>query len=285
MKIKGHQSFYIRRGWIHKGIKKVNEDKSIFTNKKLTLTDEFGIGSNMVTSLKYWLDTLGLVERKRKGNEHYHELTHLGNLILERDPYLEEISTWQLLHYNLATNEKLATTWYWFFNEYNGNRFSRENLFNNLNRFIQEKYEKEVSERSLKDDVNCFLSCYVKKRDIESPEDNIESPFTDLGLIEIYNKKNGEIVYQRTSKVKLDVRVAFHVMKNQAKENKAMDLKNIIYSPNNIGKIFSLNMYEVIDILEKLQDLGYINFTRTGGLDYITFAKSPSLQEIMTNMF
>lgn len=285
MKIKGHQSFYIRRGWIHKGIKKVNEDKSVFTNKELTLTDEFGIGSNMVTSLKYWLDAFGLVDKKRQGNEHYHELTDLGKLILEKDPYLEETSTWQLLHYKLATNEELATTWYWFFNEYNGNKFNKENLFNNLNGFIQERYEKELAERSLKDDITCLLSSYVPRRDIESPEDNIESPFTDLGLIEIYNKKNGEIFYQRVSKVKLDVNVALYIILNEAKENKAVDLKDIIYSPNNIGKIFNLNMYEVIDILEKLQDLGYINFTRTGGLDYITFAKSPSVQEIMTNIF
>ena len=145
MKIKGHQSFHIRRGWIYKGLNKVRENNTIFLDKSKVLTDEFGIGSNMIVALKYWLEALNLIERKKQGSKTIFELTDVARIILKYDPYLEDIETWQLLHYNLATNEELATTWYWFFNEYKGSRFNRENLLNNLNSYILKNHNKEVS--------------------------------------------------------------------------------------------------------------------------------------------
>ncbi|MBS6022521.1 MAG: DUF4007 family protein [Paeniclostridium sordellii] len=284
MKIKGHQSFHIRRGWIHKGLKEISKNGGLFSDKEIVLTDLFGIGSNMVSSLKYWLEALSLIERKRNGSKVNYEITPIGKFILENDPYLEEIETWQLLHYNLATNEELATTWYWFFNEYKGNKFNRENLFNGLNSYIIKEYEKEVSERSLKDDVNCLLNTYVE-RDIQTPEDNIESPFAQLGLIEIDNKKNGEINYKKVNKKLPKEVLVYYILINMSKEKEVLDLKNIIYDTNGIGSIFNLDMYETMEILDTLQNLGYIKVIRTGGLDYINFIKKIDPIEALEKLY
>lgn len=284
MKIKGHQSFHIRRGWIYKGLNEVKQDNIVFSRKDLVHTDVLGIGSNMVTSLKYWLDALKIVDKKREGSKNLIVPSEIGELILEKDPYLEEIETWQLLHYNLATNEDQATTWYWFFNEYKGNRFTRENLFNNLNSYIVQTYDKEVSERSLKDDINCLLNTYVE-REVESPEDNIESPFAELGLINIVNKKNGEFNYTKSYKHKLNIHLAYYILSNLAKDGGNLDLKDIIDSKNSIGNIFNLNSYEVMDVLDNLQNLGYIKVIRTGGLDYISFIDKKDPIEELKNMY
>ena len=136
MKFKGHQSFHIRRGWLHKGLKAVKNKNDLFSDKDIVLTDIFGIGSNMVNSLKYWLEALCLIERNRIGSKTIFIPSVVGEVILDKDPYLEEIETWQLLHYNLAKNEDTATSWYWFFNEYKGNKFNKENLFNGLNSYV-----------------------------------------------------------------------------------------------------------------------------------------------------
>lgn len=284
MKIKGHQSFHIRRGWIYKGLNEVNKDSVVFSRKDIVHTDVLGIGSNMVTSLKYWLEALKIVDKKREGSKNLIVPSEIGRLILEKDPYLEEIETWQLLHYNLATNEDQATTWYWFFNEYKGNKFTRENLFYNLNSYIIKKYDKEVSERSLKDDINCLLNTYVE-REVESPEDNIESPFAVLGLINIDNKKNGELNYIKSYKYKLNMYLAYYILRNLAKERENLDLKDIIDSKNSIGNIFNLNSYEVMDILDNLQNLDYIKVIRTGGLDYISFIDKRDPIKELKNMY
>ena len=284
MKIKGHQSFHIRRGWIYKGLNEVRNDEFVFSRKDIVHTDLLGIGSNMVTALKYWLEALKLVDKKKEGSKTLIVPSKIGELILEKDPYLEEIETWQLLHYNLATNEEQATTWYWFFNEYKGNKFTKDNLFENLNSYIKQNYEKEVSERSLKDDINCLLNTYVE-RVVESPEDNMESPFAELGLINIANKKNGELSYTKSYKNKVNVYLAYYIIRNLAIDRENLDLKDIINSKNGIGNIFNLNSYEIMDILDSLQNLGYIKVTRTGGLDYVSFVDERNPIDELENMY
>ena len=284
MKIKGHQSFHIRRGWIYKGLNEVRNDEFVFSRKDIVHTDLLGIGSNMVTALKYWLEALKLVDKKKEGSKTLIVPSKIGELILEKDPYLEEIETWQLLHYNLATNEDQATTWYWFFNEYKGNKFTRDNLFENLNSYIKQNYEKEVADRSLKDDINCLLNTYVE-RVVESPEDNMESPFAELGLINIANKKNGELSYTKSYKNKVNVYLAYYIIRNLAIDRENLDLKDIINSKNGIGNIFNLNSYEIMDILDSLQNLGYIKVTRTGGLDYVSFVDERNPIEELENMY
>jgi len=284
MKIKGHQSFHIRRGWIYKGLNEVRNDEFVFSRKDIVHTDLLGIGSNMVTALKYWLEALKLVDKKKEGSKTLIVPSKIGELILEKDPYLEEIETWQLFHYNLATNEDQATTWYWFFNEYKGNKFTRDNLFENLNSYIKQNYEKEVSERSLKDDINCLLNTYVE-RVVESPEDNMESPFAELGFINIANKKNGELSYTKSYKNKVNVYLAYYIIRNLAIDRENLDLKDIINSKNGIGNIFNLNSYEIMDILDSLQNLGYIKVTRTGGLDYVSFVDERNPIEELENMY
>ena len=284
MKIKGHQSFHIRRGWIYKGLNEVRNDEFVFLRKDIVHTDLLGIGSNMVTALKYWLEALKLVDKKKEGSKTLIVPSKIGELILEKDPYLEEIETWQLLHYNLATNEEQATTWYWFFNEYKCNKFTKDNLFENLNSYIKQNYEKEVADRSLKDDINCLLNTYVE-RVVESPEDNMESPFAELGLINIANKKNGELSYTKSYKNKVNVYLAYYIIRNLAIDRENLDLKDIINSKNGIGNIFNLNSYEIMDILDSLQNLGYIKVTRTGGLDYVSFVDERNPIEELENMY
>lgn len=271
MKIKGHQSFHIRRGWIYKGLTKVNANEEVFIEKSSALTDEFGIGTNMVAALKYWLEALNLVRKVRRGNQTIYRLTEIAEMILRKDPYLEEIETWELLHYSLATNEDQATTWYWFFNEYKGNKFSKDNLVNSLNEYILNTYQKEVAERSINDDISCLLNTYISKPG-KTPEDNIESPFAELELITFVNSRNGKHIYTKTHKNSINIYLAYYILVNLSNGKNNIEIKKIIESPKSIGNIFNLNDYEVMDLMDSLQNEGLIKTVRTGGLDYITLS-------------
>jgi hypothetical protein len=71
------------------------------------------IGANMVTSLRYWLQAVGLTVEPQTGRK-YQKLTPIGEFVFENDKYLEEIGTLWLLQYNLATNKEDATAWNYF---------------------------------------------------------------------------------------------------------------------------------------------------------------------------
>ena len=76
LKLKRHETFSIREGWIEKGIHYINQDARSMS--KECGTSVFGLGSNMVKSLRYWL-TAACLATFRNG---YAYLSELGKLIL-----------------------------------------------------------------------------------------------------------------------------------------------------------------------------------------------------------
>lgn len=55
MKLRGHETFFIRKGWLSKGLKHIVESPDVFVSKVNNPMDELGIGANMVKSLRYWM--------------------------------------------------------------------------------------------------------------------------------------------------------------------------------------------------------------------------------------
>ena len=61
MKFRAHETFFIRKGWLSKGIKYVEQTEGrVFIDKENNPMDVLGIGSNMVKSLRYWLQAVGI---------------------------------------------------------------------------------------------------------------------------------------------------------------------------------------------------------------------------------
>ena len=65
MKFRGHETFSIRKGWLNKGMREVAADPTVFSAKQHNPMDVFGIGSNMVKSLRFWLSAVGLVQASK----------------------------------------------------------------------------------------------------------------------------------------------------------------------------------------------------------------------------
>ena len=186
-RLKGHGTFIPREGWVYKGLMAIRNDTKVLTDKEHG-ADELGVGANMVSSIRYWLYTLGLIaEKKREG----YVYTELGNCICQYDPYLEDpVSLW-FLHYELARNEIMATTWFLFFNELEVEEFTKNELNQMMLRqlvlYSGERAE-DITVSSLESDVNVLLSMYTRDRGKDyDPEDKSVSPFASLGLI----KKEG----------------------------------------------------------------------------------------------
>ena len=77
-KFRAHETFFIRKGWLSKGMRYVAQKPNVFIDKKENPMDVLGIGANMVKSLRYWLQAVGLTEEPKTGKKEQ-SLTKFGS--------------------------------------------------------------------------------------------------------------------------------------------------------------------------------------------------------------
>lgn len=276
MRFRAHDTFFIRKGWLNKGMRNVHDNPAVFMGTTDNPMDVLGIGANMVKALRYWLQAVGLTEEPSTGRKEQH-FTELGEIIYENDPYIEEMGTLWLLHYKLASNIEDATAWYYFFNEFGLTEISRDDFIVQIGNYIRINGE-EISERSVEDDYNCIISTYVPR--IKSnpgrvhPESNIDCPLGELGLIDIGNKKAK--VYKKSipKKDTLHPLILLAVILDQANGLPEIKISSIQNDPLNAGRIFNLDIITLISLLYKIELMGYIKVVRTAGLDVIRIEKN-----------
>lgn len=273
MKFRAHDTFFIRKGWLSKGMKYINNKPDLFVDRKEKPMDILGIGANMVKALRYWMQAVGLTTEPRTGRR-VQKITELGNCIFHHDKFFEEIGTLQLLHYKLASNKTEATAWYFFFNIFNMSEFTKEDFVQALQNYVlMNEDNATVALRSLNDDFVCIINTYLPKYKSNpkkvSPENNIDCPFGELGLIDILDKQ------KKTYKKAIPFADSFNpwiilaIIVDQAQGKREISLNELLTAPANIGKIFNLDAITMLDILHKVEKTGEIKIIRTAGLDVI----------------
>lgn len=290
MRFKAHESFFIRKGWLYKGLRNIKEQPDIFSNRNYNPSDILGIGTNMVRSLRYWLQVTGLSEEILSGGRHQ-EFTKLSNIIWEHDRYMEEMGTLWLIHYKLASNVDDATAWYYFFNEFNLKEFSKDDYVEMIDMYSQIN-GCETARSSLEGDFDCLMNTYVSR--IKSnpekvhPENNIDCPLGELNLVDIVDKK--QKIYRKAipKKGTINPLIVLSVIVDQANKNKVgseIKINSILTDKNNAGKIFNLDVISLTEILYELQKMEYIKVNRTAGLDVIKLNKEMTFEEIVETYY
>jgi len=105
---------------------------------------DFGVGKNMVSSMKYWALASGIIEEHESG----YCITPLGVLLMGEgglDPYLESPSSLWLIHWNVASNARRTTTWYWGFGCYSGLIFDQDKFVGEISQLCRDLGWKRVS--------------------------------------------------------------------------------------------------------------------------------------------
>ena len=274
VRIKGHEKFPLREGWLTKGLFAVNE-KGVKLFNDSDATDILGVGTNMVKSIRYWMQAFQLVERR--GNTE--ELTELAKTILEKDPYFEKDSTLWILHSNIARNLSGATSWYMFFNMFDIDEFEKNDLVKFIHKEAQNYSGQTIPENSVKDDVDVLLSMYSKYDEAhDDPEDKNQSPLSSLGLI----KKAGDgYVKVQPDLRKLDDIIILYELSILMKEKKELSIDAIVDGKCGIGKIYNLSRVASNQYLEKLENKGYITINRTAGLDMVYSNNIPASIDVL----
>lgn len=288
MKFKAHQSFFIRKGWLSKGLNAIKHHPSIFMpSQSKKAMDELGLGSNQVMALRYWLQTTELVKSVNRGREH--KVSDIGLMMLEHDPYMEEVGTIWALQCNLASNRESATAWYFFFNEFKARTFTKDDFTASLGAYVASKGEgSRVALSSLEADFNCILGTYIphdrSSRHSGSPENVISSPFGDLGLVGVdnaylktYRKRSANL----TSLPAMLVLYAICAMRMMEGEDaiSEMPLDALLNAPGSPGRVYNLDSISLLSKLYELENMKQLRINRTAGLDVVRLASPQMTRE------
>lgn len=289
MKFRAHETFFIRKGWLSKGMRCVSTKPNVFTAHDENPMDVLGIGANMVKSLRYWIQAVGITEEPKTGIRTQH-FTDFGKLIYEHDKYIEELGTLYLLQYKLASQKDEATAWYFFFNEFTMSEFSREDFVDALQKHIKMRdNENEYAIRSLNEDFQCIINTYLPRYKTNptkvSPENNIDCPFGELGLVDILNKRKKTYKKSTPSCEMLNPYVILAVIVDNAAGRKEINLNELLTAPNNIGKVFNLDSITMLDVLYRIEKKGLIKITRTAGLDVINIMEELDFEKCIEGFY
>ena len=267
LKLQGHEKFPLREGWLNKGLQIIPEIPDAFLRKDAT--DLFGIGSNMVKSLRYWMKVVGLIDDKGSSGSY---LTELGVLVKEYDPYVEDIFTLWILHSHIAKSKENATTWFMYFNHCDAGELDKNEIESILNREIVKYAEgRSFSQKSLGNDIDVLLNMYSKNKNKIDPEEKSVSPFSVLELIK---NTDGKYVKKHPNRKKLSEKVVLYEVMSQLQNRDGISMYEVIFGDNGLANIYNLSAVMANEYFDYLDNSGFISLNRTAGLDMIYSCKS-----------
>ena len=184
-RISGHESFTCRYTWLPKAVQCIKRDDQLLSKDEEAMV-ELGVGKNMVRSIRFWSQAAGVVESLGKSGKL--QLTSFGKTLLGNrgfDPFLEDIRTLWLIHWNLATgtpNPLLA--WDFLLNCWQEPEIVPSTVVAALQKEIT-KHNEKASPSTLEQHFDTFLHTYVPTRGRKGrvQEDNLDCPLVELALI------------------------------------------------------------------------------------------------------
>jgi len=188
-----HETFTPRYGWLKKGYEAASKDGKVFN--AVDSIERLGVGKNMVQSIRAWCLAFHILERaedktgKDRGGL---RPTKLGKWLLADegwDPYLEDLASLWLLHYQLFLPPFEAVSWPLVFNHCTLPTFDLKHLSLNLTSAAQQ-YSKlsSLSQGSLDKDASCLIRMYSDSK--TEGKSDIYCPFTQLDIVKIAEEQS-----------------------------------------------------------------------------------------------
>ena len=248
---------------------------------------KLGVGKNMVRSIRFWSQVMGVAKAEAKRQSL--SVTPLGKTLLAekgRDPFLEDIRTLWLLHWNLATNiENPLLAWDFLLNRWHEPELVPSVVLKALQNEA-EKHENRLSMVTLQQHFNTFLHTYypTRGRKGEVQEDNLDCPLVELALIikigeRELDRRSGthETIYAFNREEKSDISSKLFVYclndfwQKRHEVESTLTLREIAHGHGSPGQIFKLPEE---DIRTRLEDLAQ----QTGG--FLEYMESANLQQV-----
>jgi Protein of unknown function (DUF4007) len=286
----GHETFPLRQMWLKKAFdqrtKQNTVDRSVFLNEDSIA--RFGVGKNMVSSIRHWALACRVLEDHRDSRIPY-GVTSLGEAIFSDDgldPYSEHLATAWFVHWCLAGEGHRATTWFWLFNRVSSPSFTREDVHAPLTQFAKKRGQK-LSASTLTRDIETCVRSYVPRVGAGSPEDYAEPMLGELGLIQ--EEQKGVFAFRRGPKITLPDGLFVFALSNYWRRTAASDaalaFEAIVYGDGSPGRVFKLDEDSVAERLFTLATLtkGRLIWDDTAGLRQV-IRRTDNLEAVEVEM-
>ena len=283
----GHETFPLRYGWLKKVFDAVDSTSKGTNNKNVFLADEaiarFGVGKNMVTSMRYWALACRVIVNQGGGaSKGPFRTTPEAKAIFSHrgwDPFLEEPASLWWLHWQLAASPRPATTAYFVFNHYHSPTFYRDQLRIELQRYCEGIGFADLAPFTLKRDVECFVRTYAA-RSGETEEESLESLMAELALVQPMGGRDG-FVLPRGPKPSLPNEVFLYGLIQFARsrpEVRSFNVESIAHDPGSPGRVFLLDEEALVERLSSIENLshGLVTWSETAGLRQMYFHQDPA---------
>jgi len=255
----GHETFPLRQMWLKKVFDQATDGGLI---PKATFTDEsaiaeFGVGKNMVASIRHWALACGVMVEEGDN----FRVRRLAQEILSDsglDPYAECSSTAWLVHWRLARRSRSrSTTWHWLFNHVTVPTFTRQELEEPLIRYARKLDPKHrLSATTISRDLETCLRSYAPRAIGASPEDFAEPLLGELGLLQEVHK--GQYAFRRGPKASLHNGIFAYALADfwnrEAEGQSSLAFETIAYAEGSPGRIFKLDEESIAQRLIALSD-------------------------------
>jgi hypothetical protein len=185
----GHETFACRFAWLPKAVRLIARDRAaLFDDEQAIL--ELGLGKNMVRALRFWLEAFNVASAR----DGAWGLLPFGEAIFGEhglDPYIERLETQWLLHWQLSTAvETPLFAWRHIFFRRMRTDFTRSELLTEM-RDEGQRLGYDHSDVTLLQHADVFLHSYVGSLGSTSPEDALDGPLVDLGLVRRIGRRRG----------------------------------------------------------------------------------------------
>lgn len=284
-KFSGHETFQCRHFWLKKGYDFVKSGGVFKSNDALV---RLGVGKNMITSISHWMKAFKVADNESG------ELTEFGSFVFGDDgidPYLEDIGTLWLLHYNIMSNYKQASIYKLTFEEFRKTRIDSEFTSEVLYDFITRKLRQEgeaYSEKSLRNDIKVFLRMYqtTSKRGSKSIEDDFSSVLIELDLIDPVQDTfiNGDQVFriQYNEQPDLNKLIYLFAILDSFEDQLSVSFEEI---DKKVSAKFLLNKEGTEGKLSELADAGLIVYKQDAGRKEVQFKSKLNKWDVLKKYY
>ena len=257
---------------------------------------KLGLGKNMVQSLRFWIRVMRVAELEKDGAL---KLTDFGRRIFGPsgfDPYLEDITTLWLLHWQLCSHrDNPLFAWDFLFNHYNEPEIIRSNVLTIIERESRQ-LARPLSKATLAQHFDVFMHTYLPTRGQKSEilEDSLDCPLVELELLErigqrvnVNDKLETSFAFRREPKPELNGGVFLFAIEDYWRrwrsDEQTLTLRDAATGVGSPGQVFKLPEDDIRRRLSQMEDLsnGVLLYSESAMFEQLRWNETYEFEDLL----
>lgn len=281
-----HQTFHLRAGWLVKALHSLVADPEALSGPGSH--HNLGVGKNMVEAIRYWViesELATVIGKDPESRRTLLGLTEFGELLLRRDPFLEDVASLWAIHIALASNER-APAWYWLFNEADGFELSEAGMFAQFSAWLADAAPGgRFSEPQIRRELSCLRRTYVpdgRGATSSSLDDQLTCPLAALGLVK--KSESGTLQLRVGPKPNIPPEIVVFALQRFANENAraTFSVDDLRWDRRSPGRMLGLDTGSLLKLLLELQShrRSGVYVTQTAGLRSVSLVPGSPIEAL-----